>query len=324
MKSDISEQLDKKLDELLERRPETPEITTEIVEEDDTDNTQDTLVFSGGGAKGIAFIGVLKALEQLNKIQDITTYACVSVGSLMSALYVIGYTADDMLKFVHSFDLDKLKNINLFSLLQEYGVDNGSRMTYVVKRLIKNKGFDENITLSNVHEKIGKRMVIVITSVNKNEPVYLTPETHPDMPLHMAVRSSISIPIFYTPMNLDSQLYIDGGCTDNYPIHLFSDRLPKVIGVMLGDQSDYISQFTCFEDYAKRVYECLVTWAQKLLIKGYEEHTIMVELQNVGLIDYGSDPDKIKRMVECGYSSTINYFKNQPCFDPPIVSDTLP
>ena len=60
------------------------------------------VVFSGGGAKGLAHIGVLKALEENNIPIDYV--AGTSMGSIIGALYALGYTTDEMTELFHSRD----------------------------------------------------------------------------------------------------------------------------------------------------------------------------------------------------------------------------
>ena len=62
------------------------------------------LVFSGGGIKGIALLGVLKALIELDFIQYFDTFSGVSIGALMMLLYLIGYTPDELLKIIINLD----------------------------------------------------------------------------------------------------------------------------------------------------------------------------------------------------------------------------
>ena len=60
------------------------------------------LVLSGGGAKGLAHIGVLRALEENDIPIDYVTGT--SMGSIIGALYALGYTADDMSELFHSHE----------------------------------------------------------------------------------------------------------------------------------------------------------------------------------------------------------------------------
>ena len=62
------------------------------------------LVLSGGGIKGIAHVGALYALDKLDILNNITEFAGTSVGSLVLALYVIGYKPVEMYEFIKAFN----------------------------------------------------------------------------------------------------------------------------------------------------------------------------------------------------------------------------
>lgn len=64
------------------------------------------LVLSGGGAKGVAHIGVLKAMEEAGLTPDYITGT--SMGSIMGGLYSIGYSADEMAEIVYNIDWDRV------------------------------------------------------------------------------------------------------------------------------------------------------------------------------------------------------------------------
>ena len=72
----------------------------------------DTLVFSGGGIKGIHYIGILKRLEELNILKNITSLAGTSVGALFIVLITIGFTSTELTEFLSLFNLNKIKNIS--------------------------------------------------------------------------------------------------------------------------------------------------------------------------------------------------------------------
>ena len=191
------------------------------------------LVMSGGAIKGIAHIGVLKALETKNIIKNITTFAGTSVGSLILALYIIGYTADELYNIIKLFKIDKLKFITFSGFLEDYGLDSGVKMEYVVKRLISAKNFNKEITLKELYNKTNKTLILTTTCLNTMEAEYISYKNYPDISLYKAIRMSISIPIFYTPVKHNGYFYVDGGCIDNYPVHIFQNDINNVIGAYL-------------------------------------------------------------------------------------------
>lgn len=271
----------------------------------------DTIVMSGGGIKGVAHLGVLKALELKGILDNITTFAGTSVGSLIISLFVVGYSPKDLFDIVKSFDLEKMKNLSFSNILTMYGLDNGKKIEYVIKKLICAKQLSEDITLSELYKITSKSLIITTTCLNSKETVYLSHKTHPHLELHKAIRMSISIPIIFTPVEYNGEYYIDGACIDNYPIHTFKDRIDRVIGVYLGESTEYVDKIDNFESYLLNMINCLMKGVTYNCIAGYEHKTIELNLDDIGMnmVKFGISIDIKQKMFNIGFNQAMEYLK---------------
>ncbi len=77
-----------------------------------TNIVKKNLILNGGGVKGIVHIGALKALDEKNMLKNITTIVGTSIGGIIGGLYCIGYSPDELFKFVNLFDLKNLRSLN--------------------------------------------------------------------------------------------------------------------------------------------------------------------------------------------------------------------
>lgn len=271
---------------------------------------KDTLVFSGGAIKGIALIGVLKALQVNGILDHITTFSGASVGTLIILLHILGYSPEEMLDFIKSFDFSRIKQISVKNLLTSYGLDSGVRLEYVIKRLIGKKGYNEDITLKDLFDTTGKKIVLATVCLNTKKTVYMSHESHPDIQVYKAVRMSSSIPVYYTPVFYDKYYYIDGGCIDNYPIHIFKDKIDNVIGVYLYEEKPVTHEINSLETCLFEIINCLMKGADYNSIKGYEEYTIRIDLEDYGFVNYGIGIEEKKKMFSTGFNSTVTFLKN--------------
>ena len=64
-------------------------------------------------------------------------------------------------------------------------------------------------------------------------PCYICHKTYPDLSLYKAIRMSISIPFYFTPVEYNGNLYVDGGCVDDFPLHKFKHKIDNVIGILI-------------------------------------------------------------------------------------------
>ena len=97
------------------------------------------LVFSGGGIKGLTFIGCFKYFEEKNLFSDIKKISGTSIGSLFGTLISIGYTSSELEKIFLSINFNSLQNINIFSINNKYGIDTGEKFINFIKVLLKEK-----------------------------------------------------------------------------------------------------------------------------------------------------------------------------------------
>jgi len=81
------------------------------------------LVLSGGGIKGISYIGALKALDDLCILKNFEIFAGTSAGALVLFLHILGYTSDELYTFIKKFDFAKLKNIDVSLFINSYGLN---------------------------------------------------------------------------------------------------------------------------------------------------------------------------------------------------------
>lgn len=194
-----------------------------------SDSLKVGLVLSGGGAKGIAHIGVLKKLEEAGVRIDYITGT--SMGSLIGALYSIGYTTDQLTEIAKSSNWDEL----FTEKPSRQYISNYERLfddRTIVSFPIRERGLDlpfgivsgQNIYsfLSrytwpahgiNNFEDFPIPFATVATELETGNPKTFKSGYLPD-----AIRASISIPSLMRPHSIDGVAYIDGGLSNNLPV----------------------------------------------------------------------------------------------------------
>lgn len=266
------------------------------------------LVLSGGGVKGIAHIGALKALQEIGELDNITTYCGSSIGGLLCALLLIGYTPDELRTFIYAIDLDKLKDLNIGNIFKHYGLDDGKRMDIVLEKMFFAKNYNPKITLSELYLQTQKKLILTSTCLNDKKLYYISNETFPELPVITAIRMTTAIPLFFVPIKYKNKTYIDGACIDNFPIHLFSDSLDVVIGLFLADIKDYIAEITNIEELLLHVIQCLIEGASCGSIKGYEKNTIKISVKNVSTVDFRIKTTIKQQLFNIGYNAINQYY----------------
>lgn len=186
------------------------------------------LVLSGGGAKGLAHIGILKALDSAGLHVDYITGT--SMGSIIGALYASGYSADSIEKIARATDWDLLlsNSGSLRSLIMEekdeydkYAVE----LPWTGNKFGLPSGVLESQELwlkfgefffrdYNIKDfsKLPRGFKCIATDVATGEAVVMDTGE-----IVSAVRSSMAIPSLFTAVNYNSRKFIDGGVVRNFP-----------------------------------------------------------------------------------------------------------
>ncbi len=187
------------------------------------------LVLSGGGAKGMAHIGVLKVLEELDIRPDYITGT--SMGSIMGGLYAIGYSANELDSIVRLMDWNNMLSdkIPLSRVVQEekhdynrflFQFDLTPRGPALPNAMVIGQGIAEEMNYLTWH-------ITGIDNFNDFQTPFqcvasdlISGETHvfKSGNLVTAMRSSMAIPSVFSPVVLDSMLLVDGGVLDNIPV----------------------------------------------------------------------------------------------------------
>lgn len=219
------------------------------------------IVFSGGGLRGFAFIGCLKALEENNIINakegdDIEFYAGCSIGAVMAAMISVGYTATELYDFILHFNYEDVKDLNILGFLENYGIETGIKIQEFLRLMLKKKTGFKNATFKELYEKTGKHLVVNATCVNTHTVEYFDYKNNPDMPVALALRMSISLPFLFVPVSYQGKLYVDGGVIDNFPVHLWEN--PKeVLGFKLSNNKKEAETIESFIAFAQHTWSSL-------------------------------------------------------------------
>ena len=168
------------------------------------------LVLSGGGARGIAHIGVLKALNELNIHPNIISGT--SAGSIIGVLYAMGLSSQEMLDFVEHSSLWKFFRL-------EWSAGGLSNLNYLKERLIQ-------IGIPDKFEDLNKKLFVCTTNLTKGKS-----EIFHEGPLLDTILASSSIPLVFKPVIINGERHADGGILNNLPASPLISLANRIIGV---------------------------------------------------------------------------------------------
>lgn len=275
------------------------------------------LVLAGGGARGIAHVGVIRALEELQIPVD--AIAGTSMGALVGGLYATGMSAEDLQNVVAEMDwelaftdtierrdqpmhrkaddYDYPIKINLAvkdgDLSFPLGLIQGQQVRMIIKDLMVGVDHLENFDQLPIPYRA------VATDIETGEAYIFS---HGD--IVTAMRASMSIPGLLAPVEHDGRLLVDGGMANNVPVDVARQmgmkRLITIdIGTPLKDRDDIRSLVSVADQMLG--FLTRKNSLEQIETLGEDDFLIRPDLGTVGMLDF----DDEQAIVESGYQAAM-------------------
>lgn len=168
------------------------------------------LVLSGGGARGFAHLGAMKAIEDFGFKPDII--AGTSAGAFAGVLYADGYTPEEILHLFTGLDFKEFAQLQV----PKMGIFDSVGFKRFLRKHLRAKTFEElNIPVKVIVTNLDDGEYTVFDSGSIVNPVV----------------ASCSIPIVFNPVVIDGKSYVDGGVFKNFPVSPIRGIAENIIGV---------------------------------------------------------------------------------------------
>lgn len=268
------------------------------------------VALAGGGLKGVAHIGALKALLDLGI--DIEYITGTSSGAMMAALYAMGYTPEEMTQITQEsykeiieikkrvFIKPGLKFI-FKKQLDLQGMIDGKKVERIIERyagkkeIYKISDIPKKIAIVTVDAKSTKKCILTSTKINKKKDVeYLS-----NIPIGKAVHASMSFPAIFTPCSYEKFCFIDGGTVDNLPVDVLKDLgATKTIAL-----SFKLDEFEGNENLFATILRACDIFSLKDVKKGQElcDVNVEIDVSKVKLLQI----DDINATIQIGYNEVM-------------------
>ena len=268
------------------------------------------LTFSGGGIRGLSYIGCLKALEEFNILAQTECFVGTSVGAIFALLLNLGYTYSELQEIVITIDLKTLRDITcdgIFNYFKDYGFESGNKLERLMRIFIRKKVDNDNITFKELYNKTGKKIVITGTCLNTRTCEYFNYETYPDMSVISAIRISITVPFVFTAKKFNNSLYVDGGVCENYPLNAYNNK-DEILGFILSDSVGN-KEINELDEYTLAIIQCISNKFEELFLQLYGNITVAIPT-NVGVMEFSINTQTKTDLFDNGYTSTKKYIND--------------
>lgn len=241
------------------------------------------LALSGGGARGIAHFGVLKALEELGV--EVHEISGTSAGAIAAAFYAHNYTPEEAMKHVASTNLFKI----VWPAFSWRGLFNISKAEEVFRKYFEEDSFD-NARLP---------FKVIATNLNTGEG-----EVFSEGQLVKPMMASCCLPFIFDPVDINGSLYVDGGIVNNLPAEVLKETCDVVIGVNVVP----IIKENDLSGMKKMIERISMVAISANVNKSRKQCDILIEPKE--LRSFGTfDLKQAKKIFDIGYEATHHIFE---------------
>lgn len=272
------------------------------------------VVLSGGGAKGIAHIGVLKALEE-NHI-PVSCITGTSIGALVGGLYAMGYSPDQIMEFLKEEDFEysaqgviqdkykyffKKKEDNASWITIRFSLESGWQtalpmniispipMDFQMMELVSHAARKAKYDFDSLFIPFR----CVAADIDRKEPVIFR-----NGDLGEAIRASFAFPFFFPPVLKEKTILYDGGLYNNFPVDIMENEFHPdfIIG------SDVSGDSVIIRDDDNILSQIRTMIVQRNFAKIGEGRGVLIEPRvDAGLLDFSN----VDELVYTGYRATM-------------------
>jgi NTE family protein len=234
------------------------------------------LALGGGGARGYAHLGILKALEEKGIKPDIISG--VSAGALAGVFIASGKNPEEILEMMKKHSITDFAKV----ILPHNGLLSLDRMKKMLKEHLEVKTFSE----------LKIPLYIAATNIIEGKAEYFN-----EGPLMPVLQASMSIPVLFAPVEIDGLLYSDGGIMDNLPVAPLLKKCRKIIAISISPIQK-IKKVDGLIEMAARTFQLSVN----ATIKGIEEKVnVFIEPEELTKFDILAT-SHADEMFEIGYN----------------------
>jgi NTE family protein len=312
-------------------------------------NTYKNLVFEGAGIRGIAYPGVVSELDKNGILKNIEKVGGTSAGAIISLIVSLGYTPEEIQKIIYDTDFEDFNDGKYFFLggfyrmKHDYGWYKGGNFEEWLGKIISAKTKNSNITFEELQGAGFKDLYVTGTDLTKQKMIVFSKKTFPKMKIKDAVRISMSIPLYFEAIFIDSvgniynkqndkntlDIVVDGGIIGNFPIQIFDSTAnvdgkevrianPNTLGIRI-DSDDQIKydqdakglapqDVQDMKDYIQAFYVfVLENLNRNQLTEQDWKRTISVSSAEIGPKVKKLSKEQKDALLKCGHECTTKY-----------------
>lgn len=272
-------------------------------------------LFGGGAIRGAAHVGVLKALHSIGI--EPTLLAGSSVGSMVAALYAVGFTDEELAQVFLSVNFELFRDISL-GFNNKFALSKGNVFLEWLRDLIERKYYGAAYLKGQCRpvtfKDLKKNLVIITTNMNNFSCREFSSFETPDFEVALAVRISCCMPGLMRAYNFNDELLVDGDLMKGKPMWYLSKNIQNSADRILEIRLEGTFPGSDLKplEYVNGMYTCMTSsetsFIKSLYGKCDRYDYLVVDTGDVVVVDFNYPLEKRQAIIDNGYKQTMDYF----------------
>lgn len=276
-----------------------------------TEHLKYTCLFGGGAIRGLAYVGAIRAMEELGIEFDIIGGS--SVGSVFASLLACGYKSYELENLFLKVNFELFKDIH-FGFGKAFALSKGEIFVDWLNELISRKANGANKNNLTFND-LDKELVIITTNLKTFSSQEFSKFTTPDFEIAKAIRISSSMPGLMPPYKYGDAELVDGDLQKASPMWKLSNTLSnsksRIMEFRLEGDCSSIDKNTI--NFINTIYSCVTEVATQFVQDMYGQNDrydcIKLNTGDIFFADFNLDKDSRRKLITSGYEQTMKYFK---------------
>lgn len=270
-----------------------------------------TCLFGGGAIRGLAYVGAIRALEELNVDFDIIGGS--SVGSIFATLLACGYKSYELENLFMKVNFELFKDIHL-GIGKGIALSRGGIFVDWLNELIVEK-LEVNKKTKLTFKDLEQDLVIITTNLKAFNTQEFSKFETPDFEIAKAIRISSSMPGLMPPFKYNNADLVDGDLQKASPMWKLTDTLnnseSRILEFRL--EGDCSNETKSPISFINTIYSCITDVATDFVCEVYGQNDrfdcIRLNTGSIFFADFNLNREARRELINSGYNQTMNYFK---------------
>lgn len=271
----------------------------------------DSLLLPASGVKGYSILGALKVIEYHKILDNIKTIIGISAGAILGLLLSIGYKPLELFNLgndinINTYNTDDNLIINLINKKSLYSTD---KIINIIINFLEKKQFSKTITFKEFKKKSKYDLSIIASDITKSKLFIFNEKNTPNVPLLLAIKSTIAIPLIFPPVIYKDSILVDGGIYNYLPIPLITNTTLIInMSSNFNILNSHITKEFDLKNYILLLLNGFIKNDFLDICESYHKINLKIDF---GSIDFALNKDEKVSLYLKGIETSYNFFKRK-------------